>query len=301
MGIPLRIKCAKYFEPLLASSHAPAKIDETNIYQVANPAARAMMDKLIEETVLPGSGLNKIENFKRFYEMVTTEKKSGLILMEHYSNFDLPALLYFLAKDGGEWGSDFAKKIVAVAGMKLNEQNPIVRAWAEGFTRVVIYPTRSLNKATKNIADETEKANEEKRAHKINLFAMRAMHDCKKRGEIILVFPAGTRYRPGRPETKKGLREIDSYLRLFDVMLLVSINGNCLHLDPNDPDNMIMDIIENDTLTLTAHEPIICNDFRKQALAELSPDEPDPKQKVIDKIMAILQAQHDETEQLRAR
>lgn len=299
MGIPLRIKCAKYFEPLLASSRAPAKIDETNIYQVANQTTRAMMDELIRETALPDSGLNKIENFKRFYEMVTNEKKSGLILMEHYSNFDLPGLLYFLAKDGGDWGSDFAKKIVAVAGMKLNEQNPIVRAWAEGFTRVVIYPTRSLDKATKNIADETEKANEEKRAHKINLFAMRAMHDCKKRGEVVLVFPAGTRYRPGVPETKKGLREIDSYLRMFDILLLVSINGNCLRLNPADPDNMIMDIIENDTLTFTAHEPIVCSDFRKAAFAELPSDEPDPKQKVIDKIMSILQTQHDAVEASR--
>ena len=39
--------------------------------------------------------------------------------------------------------------------------------------------------------------------------------ELKKQGKIILVFPSGTRYRPGCPDTKRGLREIDSYLRLF--------------------------------------------------------------------------------------
>ena len=57
---------------------------------------------------------------------------------------------------------------------------------------------------------------------------MRALDRVRKEGQAVLVFPSGTRYRPGKPETKKGVREIDSYIRLSDVMMLVSINGNCL-------------------------------------------------------------------------
>ena len=133
-------------------------------------------------------------------------------------------------------------------------------------------------------------------ARKINLAAMHAMDDCKKRGQAILVFPSGTRYRPGKPETKRGLREIDSYLRLFDVMLLVSINGNCLRINPEAPDNMMMDLIENDTITLSASPVIECKQFRRDVIAGLSETEEDAKQKIVDRVMAILEEQHEAAE-----
>ena len=183
--------------------------------------------------------------------------------------------------------------------MKLNEESPIVRAWAEGFTRVVIYPTRSLDKVAASAQSETEIEEEKKRARKINLAAMHAMDDCKKRGQAILVFPSGTRYRPGKPETKRGLREIDSYLRLFDVMLLVSINGNCLRINPEAPDNMMMDLIENDKITLSASPVIECKQFRRDVIASLGETEEDAKQKIVDRVMAILEEQHEAAEAWR--
>ena len=136
-----------------------------------------------------------------------------------------------------------ADRIVAIAGMKLNEANPMVRAFAESFTRVVIYPTRSLNKAEENAQSEEERIAEEKKARTINLAAMRAMDECKRNGEVILVFPSGTRYRPGKPETKRGLKEIDSYLRMFDVMILVSVNGTVVK-DPAEKIDLENDVIE---------------------------------------------------------
>ena len=180
--------------------------------------------------------------------------------------------------------------------MKLNEADPIVRAWAEGFTRVVIYPSRSLDSVK---GSEEEKKAEEQKARKINLAAMRAMDSCKKNGEIILVFPSGTRYRPGKPETKRGLREIDSYLRMFDVMLLVSNNGNCLRINPEKPDNMLADVVEEDVIIHTASPVIDCKAFRKEVLDSLPADEADPKQKTIDRVMEILEEQHEKTEKIR--
>ena len=202
--------------------------------------------------------------------------------------------------DSSLWAKDFSKRIVAVAGMKLNEENPAVRAFAEAFTRVVIYPTRSLDAVTAKEISEEEKAEEEKRARKINFAAMRAMDACKKRGQTVLVFPSGTRYRPGKPETKKGLREIDSYLRLFDVMILVSVNGNCLRIDPENPGDMLADIITEDVLTLTASPVIECKKFRQDVLDSLPADEPDPKQKTIDRVMETLDVMHEAEEKNRA-
>lgn len=292
--VKVREAYGKYFEAMCKLSHAPALIDERNVYQEANPALSAYMDKMLDAVLLPSSSLCNIENFRTFYNLVTQEKKKGLILMEHYTNLDLPAIIYLLKKENKEWSIDFANKIVAVAGMKLNEASPFVRIWTEGFTRVVIYPTRSLSKKEKDARSEEERKQEEAKARRINFSAMRAMDTCHKNGQVILVFPSGTRYRPGDPSTKRGLREIDSYLRLFDVMLLVSINGLPLQINPSSPDDMLSDYITPDTVKLTAAPPLECKKFRQDILTSLPPDCPDPKQEVVDAIMKRLDILHNE-------
>ena len=296
MSYTLKEKFGDLFAEMVAHSKAAAKIDETKVYEEANPEMRKYMFKLLDDTFSADSGLGNLENFKDFYEKVVKQGKSGLILMEHYTNLDLPAIIYLLQKVGEPWADDFASRIVAVAGMKLNEASAGVRAFTEGFTRVVIYPTRSLNAVeAKGISQEELKA-EEQKARKINFAAMRAMDACKKRGQMILVFPSGTRYRPGKPETKRGLREIDSYLRLFDYMLLVGINGNCLRINPDNPDDMLEDILEPGKVTLTAHPVLDCKKFREDVLSSLPADESDPKQKTVDQVMKILDEIHNQVE-----
>ena len=300
MGQTLREKYGSVFTEIMKLSKAAAKIDETKVYEEANVETRKYMYKLLDDNFKPDSGLGNIENFKAFYDAVTKEGKSGLILMEHYTNLDLPAILYLLEKQGEPWAKDLSSRIVAVAGMKLNEASPAVRAFTEGFTRVVIYPTRRLNALEEKKVSEEEMQAEEQRARKINFAAMRAMDGCKKRGQVILVFPSGTRYRPGKPETKRGLREIDSYLRLFDCMILVSINGNALRINPESPDDMLSDICEPDTVTLTASPVINCKQFRNEVLAKVPADDPDPKQKTIDHVMEVLDEIHNEVEKNRS-
>ena len=295
MADTLKGKYGKHFAEMAQVSHAAEKIDETKIYEEANLATRKYMNIILDDNFLPDSGLINPENFKAFYESVVKEGKTGLILMEHYSNLDLPGIIYLLEKHGEDWSKDFASRIVAVAGMKLNESHPLVRAWTEGFSRVVIYPTRSLNAVNqKEEITEEEKIEEEKRARKINFAAMRKVDELKKQGKIILVFPSGTRYRPGCPDTKRGLREIDSYLRLFENVLLVGVNGNSLRIDMENPDDMLADIVVQDTITLTASPIINCKEFRNKVLATLPEDTPDPKQVIVDTIMAELDNVHEE-------
>ena len=62
---------------------------------------------------------------------------------------------------GEDWAKDFSERIVAVAGMKLNEAGADIRVWTEGFTRVVIYPTRSLDKVGASEVSEEENFEEE--------------------------------------------------------------------------------------------------------------------------------------------
>ena len=297
MGKQLKEAYGNVFAEMTKLSKAAAKIDETQVYEEANLETRKYMKKILDDNFLPESGLRNVENFKAFYDAITKEGKSGLILMEHYTNLDLPGILYLLEKHGEPWSIDLASRIVAVAGMKLNEASVSVRAFTEGFTRVVIYPTRSLSAVEEKEISEEEKAAEALRARKINFAAMRAMDSCKKRGQAILVFPSGTRYRPGKPETKRGLREIDSYLRLFDCMILVSVNGNCLRINPENPDDMLADIVEQDVITLTASPVINCKEFRNEVLESLPETEEDPKQKTVDKVMEILDEIHQQVEE----
>lgn len=285
----LRGKYHDSFAQLAKMSSAASKIDETNVYQVANPETRKIMDMVVAENTTPDSHVGGLENFEEFYDLVQSGKR-GLILMEHYSNTDLPSFCYMLEQSGSEKLKDLSKKIVAIAGMKLNEADPIVKAFAESFTRVVIYPTRSLDKKGQSISEEEALA-EEQKARKINMAAMHAMDDCKRRGEVILVFPSGTRYRPDHPDTKKGLREIDSYLRLFDIVILVSVNGHILKLQDED---MLNDLIEPTKQVFTASSVLECKKFRKEYMDSLPADEPDPRQKMIDHIMDLLEEQHNQ-------
>ena len=283
-----------YFGELARLAQAADRIDDTNVYQEWNPGTRKIMNSMVAENLLPGSGLGNRENFMEFLGQLKDGKR-GLILMEHYSNMDLPVLCYLLEQDSEE-GRDLSSRIVAMAGMKLNEENPIVKAWAEGFTRIVIYPSRSLAAYT----DPEERAAEESKSRKINMASMRAMDAAKKRGQTVLVFPSGTRYRPGKPETKRGLREIDSYLRMFDVMILISINGNCLRINPESPNDMLSDLVCKDVILMTASPVIECKPFRKEVIASLGerPEERgiDPKQATADKIMELLEEQHEAME-----
>lgn len=293
-GKPLGEHYKHYFGELARLAHAADKIDDTNVYQEWNPGTRKIMDSMVKENLLPGSGLGNRENFLEFLNQLKAGKR-GLILMEHYSNMDLPVLCYLLDHDSEE-GKDLSSRIVAMAGMKLNEENPMVKAWAEGFTRIVIYPSRSLAAYT----NPEEHAAEEAKSRKINMASMRAMDAAKKRGQTILVFPSGTRYRPGNPETKRGLREIDSYLRMFDVMILISTNGNCLRINPETPNDMLSDLVCKDVILMTASEVIDCKSFRNQVIESLgeNPEDQgiDPKQSTADKIMELLEKQHDAME-----
>ena len=294
---PLREQYSEHFKKLSGMSVAPAKIDSTNVYQPKNWNTRKIMDKLVEDNVLPESHVEGIENFENFYDQVA-QGKHGLILMEHYSNTDLPALFYLLEHSGNEKLADLSRRIVAIAGMKLNESGAFVRLYAESFTRVVVYPSRS--QASFQGTPE-EKEAEVQRAKKINFAAMRAMDQCKKRGQIILVFPAGTRYRPGKEETKRGLREMDSYLRLFDNMVLLSLNGNCLKINPDTPDDMLSDILEPEKITITASPVIECKAYRKKVIESLPADCPDPKQATVDEMMKILYEMHEKEDKIRAQ
>jgi glycerol-3-phosphate O-acyltransferase len=288
----LIVRYKHLFPELKRLSRAENVITDANVFQPANPEIRKIMDQMCEENMLPNSMFRNMNNAEEFLAKIK-EGKRGIILMEHYSNFDLPGIMYLLTK-AGKSGKELADRIIAIAGMKLNEENQYVSAFAEAYTRVIIYPSRSLAAIT----DPEKYKEEEHRSRVINLASMRALDKARKEGNVALVFPSGTRYRPGKPETKRGVREIDSYIRLSDVMMLVSINGNCLRFS-EDPADMLGDITCQDRIIMTASPVLDCAQFREEAISRAGDSIEDKKQIVVDYVMERLERMHEEHEKGR--
>jgi glycerol-3-phosphate O-acyltransferase len=147
--------------------------------------------------------------------------------------------------------------------------------------------------------DLEKKKIEVPRSIAINRAAMKAMETVKAQGKIILLFPSGTRYRPWDPSTKKGVREIDSYIKSFDYMCCVALNGMILHVQQTD---MMNDIVTSDIVRVTAGPIYSCAEFREKARAQAeAAGIEDKKQAAVDAIMAELERLHNEAEEKRKK
>ncbi len=267
----------------------PAEVTEKNVLQLGNPDLRKLVDSLLDQIILDSSEFRGKENLQAFLNAVQSGKK-GIILAEHYSNFDYPILLNLLNKSGSV-GTELARRCIAVAGVKLSEDNPYIATCASGYDRIFIYPSRTI----KSIKDPVEQAVQIKRSKVINLASMRALEKAKKDGKVIVVYPSGTRYRPGKPETKKGVKEIASYIKMSDVMLLVSVNGNCLRI--SESGNMQEDEICEDRIILESSPVIDCAEFRAEVHKKhMDLDNKAKKQAVVDRVMEILDEMHKKNE-----
>jgi glycerol-3-phosphate O-acyltransferase len=294
-----------YIKQVMSQSKSSTHITEDNVYQEGVEDILPFLDKMVDGLVLPGSGVDGMENLEELLD----KAKSGsscLLLPEHYSNLDLSLISRLVRKEGGR-GEAIARAIVAIAGMKLSEENPVVSAFASAYTRVIIYPSRSLQGL-----DAEKNKTEIVRSNAINRAAMKTLNEIKVKGKLILVFPSGTRFRPWDPGTKKGVREIDSYIKSFDYMCPVALNGEILHVRQGD---MMEDSVSPDLVRITAGPVISCAEFRDKVRAEVDAasaqkgektvDEEgcsvDKKQAVADAIMAMLEEMHIEGEKNRQK
>jgi glycerol-3-phosphate O-acyltransferase len=276
----------------MALTKVATVITEYNVYQEGDNNILPILDEMVESKALPGSGVDGLEHLEELLAKAESGK-ACLLLLEHYSNFDLSIFSLLVRKAGGR-GGDIAKNLVAIAGMKLNEDNPVVAAFAGAYTRIVIYPSRSLQ----GLDGEKNRA-EIVRSNAINRAAMKALNEIKIKGKLVLVFPSGTRYRPWDPSTKRGVREIDSYIRSFDYMCCVALNGEVLHVQKTD---MLNDVVSSDLLRVTAGPVLSCVEFRERARASAAAlGIEDKKQAAVDAVMEELEKLHNSAEERRQR
>ncbi len=258
-----------------------------NVFQEGCPTNKEIIGRIVEALMLPGSRIDNIESLIEFRRR-SLEGQSCLLLVEHYSNFDFPAF-YRLMENTPRLGPEAAAALLPIRGMKLSEATPVTAAFVRSYDTIVIYPSRSLD-AIKN-PEELEKTR--RISVPINHAAMKEMITRKHSGRIITVFPAGTRYRPWDPDSRKGVREIHSYVKTFDNVMFMAINGNIL--PPHESDDMAKDSPTKDLLIFTCSRIVGGKQFRKES--ELSsPEGIDPKQHVVNRVMEELRKLHDSVE-----
>lgn len=279
---------------MMALSRGESHVSEDNVYQPGNDSLLPFIDGVVAENLLPGSG---IRHFERLIELLDAAKSGQpcILLLEHYSNFDLPVFHYLLRQEGPQ-GVEAARALLAIAGIKLNESNPVVLAFTEAYSRLVIYPSRSIEIIKRNLKDPKELVAEVMRSTTVNRASLKALAALKTQGRLVLVFPAGTRFRPWDPSSKRGVREIDSYIKTFGKMCLVSINGNILRLNPDG--EMEEDLVCQDRVVYDVSPVMDCHEFRDRMKKEHKHRE-DKKQAAVDGLMDILERMHEEVEKTR--
>jgi glycerol-3-phosphate O-acyltransferase len=275
---------------VVKQAKATTVITEDNVYQEGDRNIMVVLDEMVESLLLPGSGLDGMNHFEELLEKAQSGK-ACLLLVEHYSNMDLSIVSLLARKEGGR-GQAISDALVAIAGMKLNEDNPVVAAFAGAYDKIVIFPSRSLQE----MDAEKDKA-EIARGNAINRAAMKSLIRHKYKGKLVLVFPSGTRYRPWDPDSKKGVREIDSYIRSFDYMCFITLNGELLHVQKTD---MMNDIVSKDIVRVTVSPVVNCSEFRDKVLEKVK-EEDDKKQAVVDGIMNELEKMHTAAEEKRLK
>ena len=247
------------------------------VFQVAQTQNRDRFAAIIDDLLLPGSGVEGIENLKNLHTLAA-QGRPVLVLSAHVSNLDVPAL-YTLLKHRGE--QDLFEDIIFIAGRKLTEGCKSIKSMAEMFSRVVI-SAKSSRMSEQEISG----------AMAINKAAQRKIAELQGQGNVFLLYPTGTRIRPGVPRTHHGLREIYNYLRKFEYCVVCGIRGNIL--PPRDDVDMIDEFPRRDTVVYSFGKVRNVAEWLTE-LAQRQPAEvTDRKQYVVDAIMNEIYALGDD-------
>lgn len=272
---------------MLSNLHGDYEFRPDNVYQEGCDHNRKVIGDLVEKFLLPGSRFENVESLVELRRR-SLDGESCLLLAEHYSNFDYP-VIFRMMENHPDLGKEAAESLLPIRGMKLSETDPAIAVYTRSYDSIVIYPSRTLD----TIQNPAELARIRRISVPINHAAMREMITRKHHGRIITVFPAGTRYRPWAPDSRKGVREIHSYMKTFDNVVFLAINGNTL--PPHESNNMGLDEAVDDLMILTASPVLRARSFRKEAEATAPPGT-DPKQHVVDMVMARLEEMHNRIE-----
>ena len=86
---------------------------------------------------------------------------------------------------------------------------------------------------------------------------------------------------------------IDSYIKSSDIMIFISINGNCLRI--SESNNMKEDLVFKDKMIISSSKVYDCHAFREKVKKEKA-GSADIKQDVVDEVMKHIDEMHEKVE-----
>ena len=207
-----------FAQPLAAIAEAcstgpPARISPANVVRWANRSLQPYLAVVCRRLLLPGSGIQGVENLVRLSELAAGGE-SCIVCLNHQSNLDVPTLQVLLEDQGL---ADHFNRLIWIAGRKLHEDVDATHLLVQAYHQLIVSPRSWMRE------DHTNEELQE--AHHLNASAYRAMHRLRGAGWVFGMFPAATRLRPQDAATRLAIRETDSYLKRFRYLLLGRIEG----------------------------------------------------------------------------
>ena len=195
------------------ASQEPAELTNKTVLRWADTSIQPHFAAIARRLLLPGSGLFGVESLKQLVDLAG-QGKACLLCLNHCSNLDVPTLLALLEDHRCE---SLFKRMIWIAGRKLEEEAGMTRVLVQCFNRVIVTPHSWFNDS-----------HSEERIHEarcINIAAEREIAQLRRKGWVFALFPAGTRTRLDDKSTEEAIAETDSYLKMFDYLVLGRIDG----------------------------------------------------------------------------
>ncbi len=246
-----------YYEKMRANYQGTgiAKITPDNVFQEGIRHNYSLFIELVNSLMLPGSGVKHADRLLKIPALIA-QNKSVLFLMKHVGNFDVPCFFSLVSREGDQY-QNILERLVFIAGRKLNEDSIMVRTFSEIFSRLVIVPNRDIPPKAPNETPK-QRCNREailQEAARINRAALRRMLALKKDGHIIVLFPMGGRPKPWLKEN--GVKETTSYMRLFDYVYFINMEGNLLPVGTD----MTNEHSVKDKIVFTISDPVLSKSY----------------------------------------
>ena len=221
LGLEIVQEMRSYYEPGLDRIITP-----DNVYQEGRPEGREALEAFMDRLLKPGSAAQGLEHLEQCLEDLDAGL-SILFLPEHRGNFDVPSFNNLVKREDPKFG-EILKRMIYIAGRKLNESSDRVKMFTEKYSRLVIVPRRDYPrpKSEETSAEIKEREAFEQYAARINRAAFRHMLRLRKSGYIFVLYPLGGRLKLGADNVP--VPETVSYLSRFDRAYLVSMEGNTL-------------------------------------------------------------------------
>jgi 1-acyl-sn-glycerol-3-phosphate acyltransferase len=278
----------------LQATYEPGRdriITPENVFQTGREKGRDALESFMDVLLAPGSALLGAENLERCLEALAAGR-SVLFLSEHRGNLDVPSFAVLLRR-GFPRAEEIARRLIYIAGRKLNESSDLVKMFTEKYSRLVIVPRRDFPLERPDASEQERREREEfvQYAARINRAAFRELVRLKKSGRIFVLFPLGGRIKPDADN--RPVRESTSYVRSFDTAFLVSMEGNTLpplaRMEEERPVQA--------RVVFRVGPPLDCKAFlaaERRRIAEAQragrlPADADPDQVVVEHIMAMLE------------